>query len=324
MRLLLGSDALGRRLDQALVAELARHGRPCTRSQLARAFAAGLVRGAGGAPLKASRVVDAAVEVEVELPAPEPLRATPEALPLAVVFEDEHLLVVDKPAGMVVHAGPGHARGTLVNAVLHHLGLSAEALPVLPGNDATRPGIVHRLDRDTSGLLVIARHMQAQEGLAAQFRQHALRRRYLGVVRDVPGFSEKTVRTLHARDPVDRRRFTWEVAEGRVAVTHVRVERRLVGAAVLGFRLETGRTHQIRMHCKMLGHPILGDELYGGLGGHARIRALAGGLGRHALHAAELGFRHPITGAELFFESPLPPDLSDLIAALAEPAGERP
>lgn len=271
---------------------------------------------AGGAVLKASRVVDAAVEVEVELQAPEPLNATPEALPLTVVFEDDHLLVIDKPAGMVVHAGPGHSHGTLVNAVLYHLGLGADALPVLPGNDATRPGIVHRLDRDTSGLLVVAKHMQAQEGLAAQFRRHSLRRRYLGVVRDAPAFAEKTLRTGHARDPVDRRRFTWDAVDGRRAVTHVRVVQRLAGAAALEFQLETGRTHQIRMHCRMLGHPIVGDVLYGGLGGPPPIRELAEGLGRHALHAAVLGFRHPMSGAELDFTSPLPPELRALIVAL--------
>ncbi|MFZ6182021.1 RluA family pseudouridine synthase [Nannocystis pusilla] len=321
MRLHLGTDAIGRRLDQALVAELARRGSPCTRSQLARAFAAGKVCAAGGGALKASRLVDAEVEVEVELQAPEPLHATPEALPLQVVFEDEHLLVIDKPAGMVVHAGPGHSHGTLVNAVLHHLGIGAELLPVLPGNDATRPGIVHRLDRDTSGLLVVAKHMQAQEGLAAQFRRHSLRRRYLGVVRDAPAFAEKTLRTGHARDPIDRRRFTWDASDGRRAVTHLRTLQRLTGAALLEFRLETGRTHQIRMHCRMLGHPIVGDALYGGLGGPPAIRALAEGLGRHALHAAVLGFSHPISGAELDFESPLPPELQGLVAALggAEP-----
>ena len=280
------------------------------------------MRAVGGAALRASRVVDAEVEVELELLAPEPLHATAEALPLEVVFEDEDLLVIDKPAGMVVHAGPGHARGTLVNAVLHHLGIGAEALPVLPGNDATRPGVVHRLDRDTSGLLVVAKHLRAQEGLAAQFRSHSLRRRYLGVVRDVPRFADRTVRTGHARDPVDRRRFTWDAAGGRRAVTHVRVEQPLVGAAVLGFQLETGRTHQIRMHCRMLGHPIVGDALYGGLGGHARIRALAEGLGRHALHAAVLGFRHPISGAELDFDSALPPELQALVAALTDAGPE--
>lgn len=270
----------------------------------------------GGATVKASKLVDAEVEVEVELVAPEPLNATPEALPLQVVFEDEHLLVIDKSAGMVVHAGPGHPNGTLVNAVLHHVGADAEELPVLPGNDATRPGVVHRIDRDTSGLLVVAKHMRAQEGLAAQFRGHTLRRRYIGIVRGVPGFVTRTIRTLHGRDPNDRRRFTWEVDEGRIAVTHARLSRRLAGAAELEFRLETGRTHQIRMHCKMIGCPIVGDALYGGLGGPAPIRELAEGLGRHALHAASLGFRHPLSGEELDFTSPLPPELKDLVQAL--------
>ena len=305
------------------MAELARRGQPCSRSQLARAFAAGLVRAPGGAAIKASKLVDAELDLEVELLAPEPLHmAVPEALPLTVVYEDEHLLVIDKPAGMVVHAGPGHSRGTLVNAVLHHVGADeAEELPVLPGNDATRPGIVHRLDRDTSGLLVVARHVRAQEGLAAQFRGHTSRRTYLGVVRGVPGFKDKRVRTLHGRDPGDRRRFTWDVDEGRIAVTHVRVDRALRGAALLEFRLETGRTHQIRMHCKMLGHPILGDALYGGLGGPPPVRELAAGLGRHALHAASLGFAHPVTGAALDFVSPLPPELAALLVALG-PEGQ--
>src|SRR5690606_22598800 len=232
-------------------------------------------------------------------------------------FEEEDLLVIDKPAGMVVHAGPGHSHGTLVNAVLHHLDVGAEALPVLAGNYATRPGVVHRLDRDTSGLLVVAKHLRAQEGLAAQFRSHSLRRRYLGIVRDVPRFTAKTLRTGHARDPIDRRRFTWDAAAKRRAVTHLELVQPLVGAALLGFQLETGRTHQIRMHCRMLGHPIVGDALYGGLGGPARIRALAAGLGRHALHAAVLGFRHPLSGVELDFNSPLPPELAALVAALA-------
>lgn len=266
--------------------------------------------------MKASKLVDAEIEVEVELVAPEPLDATPEALPLRVVFEDEHLLVIDKPARMVVHAGPGHASGTLVNAVLYHVGAEAEELPVLPGNDATRPGVVHRIDRDTSGLVVVAKHMRAQEGLASQLRAHTMRRRYLGVVRGVPDFATRTIRSLHGRDPRDRRRFTWEVSDGRVAVTHARALRGLAGAGELEFRLETGRTHQIRMHCKMIGLPIVGDALYGGLGGPEPLRSLAAGLGRHALHAASLGFTHPITGVEIDLESPLPPELVELIGAL--------
>lgn len=316
VRIVLGDEALGLRLDAALVAALQRQGRSCSRSQLARAFAAGQVRVGGVPAAKPARIVDAAVEVELELDEPAPVQAVAEDLPLRVVYEDAELLVIDKPAGMVVHAGPGHERGTLVNAVLHHLGKRAAELPVLRGNDATRPGIVHRLDRDTSGLIVVARTERAQEGLAAKFRVHDLRRRYLGVVWGAPGFTKKSLRTRHGRDPGDRRRFSPHVDEGREAVTHLQVLRTLRDAALLEFMLETGRTHQIRMHCRMLGHPIVADAMYGGMGGPPSRRALAAALGRHALHAAQLGFRHPVSGVELDFESPLPPDLQGLLAQL--------
>lgn len=316
IRVDLGPEALGQRLDAALVAELQRQGRTCTRSQLARAFAAGGVRVAGVVARKPGRVVDAALAIEVELQVSEPVRATPEELPLVVVHEDADLLVIDKPAGMVVHAGPGHERGTLVNAVLHHLGVSAADLPTLPGNDDSRPGIVHRLDRDTSGLIVVAKNERAQEGLAAQFRVHDLRRWYLGVIWGAPGFASKTLRTRHGRDPGDRRRFSPHVDEGREAVTHLRVKQRLADAALIECRLETGRTHQIRMHCRLLGHPIVGDALYGGLGGPPLRREISAALGRHALHAAHLGFTHPRTGAAVDFDAPLPADLRGLISRL--------
>ncbi len=318
IRVALGSEALGQRLDAALVAELQRQGWTCTRSQLSRAFAAGLVRVAGVAARKPGRIVDVAAEIEVELPVAEPLQARPEELPLVVVHEDADLLVIDKPAGMVVHAGPGHDSGTLVNAVLHHLGVTAAELPTLPGNDDSRPGIVHRLDRDTSGLIVVAKNERAQEGLAAQFRVHDLRRMYLGVIWGAPGFAARTLRTRHGRDPGDRRRFSPHVDEGREAVTHLLVKQRFVDAALLECRLETGRTHQIRMHCRLLGHPIVGDALYGGLGGPPRRREISAALGRHALHAAHLGFKHPRTGKDVDFESPLPEELRGLISRLSE------
>ena len=316
LRVALGRQALGQRLDAALVAELQRQGQACTRSQISRAFAAGLVRVAGVAARKPARIVDVAVEVEVDLASNEPAQATAEDLPLVVVHEDGDLLVIDKPAGMVVHAGPGHDSGTLVNAVLHHLGVTAADLPTLPGNDDSRPGIVHRLDRDTSGLIVVAKNERAQEGLAAQFRVHDLRRKYLGVIWGAPGFAARTLRTRHGRDPGDRRRFSPHVDEGREAITHLLVKQRFKDAALIECRLETGRTHQIRMHCRLLGHPIVGDALYGGLGGPAPRRAIAAALGRHALHAAHLGFKHPGTGKEVDFVSPLPPDLCRLIAQL--------
>jgi len=318
IRVALGSEALGQRLDAALVAELQRQGWTCTRSQLSRAFAAGLVRVAGVAARKPGRIVDVAAEIEVELPVTEPQQAKAEELPLVVVHEDADLLVIDKQAGMVVHAGPGHDHGTLVNAVLHHLGVTAAELPTLPGNDDSRPGIVHRLDRDTSGLIVVAKNERAQEGLAAQFRVHDLRRKYLAVIWGAPGFACKTLRTRHGRDPGDRRRFSPHVDEGREAVTHLLVKQRFVDAALLECQLETGRTHQIRMHCRLLGHPIVGDALYGGLGGPARRREISAALGRHALHAAHLGFKHPRTGKDVDFESPLPAELRGLISQLSE------
>ena len=218
---------------------------------------------------------------------------------------------------MVVHAGPGHPRGTLVNAVLHHLGARADDLPVLPGNDATRPGIVHRLDRDTSGLLVIAKHARAQEGLAVQFREHTIRREYLGIVEGAPDFESRRIETLHGRDPRDRRRFSPEVARGRKAITQAAVEMRFADeAALLRFTLSTGRTHQIRMHARHLGHPIVGDALYGRRPASPRLRALVDDLGRHALHAAILGVDHPITRARIELASPLPPELQALVEGL--------
>lgn len=303
------------RCDRALVRALEAVGHACTRSQLARAFEAGDVR-AGGRPLKPGVRVERRLEVEVRLPRPEPLRAEPEALPLAVIHEDDELLVVDKSAGMVVHSGPGHPRGTLVNAVLHHLGVPAEGLPVLPGNDATRPGIVHRLDRDTSGVIVIAKHAAAQEALAAQFRVHALRRRYLGVVEGVPPWDELRVDTGHARDPSDRRRFAPREDASRRAITELRVVERLRGASVLAFTLQTGRTHQIRMHARHLGFPILGDALYGRTPRDPHVKAAVERLSRHALHAELLELEHPRDARLVCWTAPLPAELRALIEAL--------
>ena len=210
--------------------------------------------------------------------------------------------------------------------MLHHLGARADELPVLPGNDATRPGIVHRLDRDTSGLLVVAKHARAQEGLAAQFRRHDLERAYLGLLAGEPSWRTRTVDTLHGRDPADRRRFSPNVSQGRRAITHMQVEQGMGQASLVQFTLETGRTHQIRMHAAWLGHPILGDAIYGGLppgpgsGGRAEtppwLRKRLQDIDRHALHAAVLGFVHPITGAPMRFESPLPAELAALLEDL--------
>ncbi len=320
LRVHLCGAALGQRLDQALVVALGECGLMCTRSQLRRAFDAGTIRRAGGEHrLKPSLRLEVPIDVEVRLCAAPPLRAEPEALPLQVVYEDADLLVVDKAAGMVVHAGPGHPRGTLVNAVLYHLGAAADDLPVLPGNDATRPGIVHRLDRDTSGLLVIAKHERAQEGLAVQFREHTIRREYLAIVSGAPEFESIEVATLHGRDPRNRRRYSPDVDRGRRAQSSFRVEARYGDrAALLRCVLATGRTHQIRMHARHLGLPIIGDALYGRPAKSPQVRALGNALGRHALHAEVLGVDHPCGGDRIELRSSLPPELAGLVAALAD------
>jgi 23S rRNA pseudouridine1911/1915/1917 synthase len=306
----LSAAAIGQRVDRALVEALAQQGHPITRSQLARSFAAGLVRSEGH-HLKPGTKLERACVVELELLDAEPLaHAFAEAIALTIVHEDRSLLVIDKPAGMVVHAGPGHARGSLVNAVLHHLG--SVSLPVLPGNGPERPGLVHRLDRDTSGLIMVAKTMPALACLAEQLRAHTIERAYLGVVLGDPSWDTLRVETRHGRDPTDRRRFSPEHGE-RQAVTNIAVLHRLGGhASVLRFVLETGRTHQIRMHARHVGHPIFADALYGRHPRDARLRKLADELGRHALHAAVLGFDHP-DGERLRFESQLPPELERLI-----------
>ena len=295
---------MGQRFDVALVEALAAKGVEVTRSRLAKSFAAGKVR-VGGKPVKPGWIVEASVAVEVELVESPLLSAEPEDLPLSVVHEDEAVLVVDKPAGMVVHPSVGHEHGTLVSAVLHHLGVDAPALPVLPGNDETRPGIVHRIDKDTSGLIVLAKTAAAQGFLAKQFEAHSIERRYVGVVRGEPSFKTRTAETAHTRDPADRRRFA-PGPSGRRAVTHFEVVEILSSAAVVHCTLETGRTHQIRMHARWLGHPIVGDALYG------RPHP---GLDRHALHAELLGFDHP-AGGHVRFTAPLPPELVSLIESL--------
>lgn len=287
-----------------------------SRSALRVSFDAGEVT-VDGRRLKPSLEVAGPMLVSVVLHPPAPLRAVPEPVPLSVLFEDADLLVVDKPAGIVVHPSAGHAGGTLVNGVLHHLGLGADGLPVLPGNDATRPGVVHRLDRDTSGAMVFTKTPVAAASLAAQFQAHSIERRYLGVLSAAPDFELQTLDTPHNRDPAERKRFApVQGGSSRRAVTHVKIVERMSTAALAHFTLETGRTHQIRMHARHLGAPIFGDGLYGKPPRDETRRGLWTRLGRHALHAELLGFEHPRSGVVVRFNSPLPPELEALIAAL--------
>jgi 23S rRNA pseudouridine1911/1915/1917 synthase len=270
----------------------------------------------------------------LDLPPPEPAAPEPEDIPLAIVFEDAHLLVIDKAAGMAMHPAPGAMRGTLVHAVLHHC---RGALSGIGG--IARPGIVHRIDKDTTGLVVVAKSDIAHVGLAEQFARHTIERAYFAVTRGAPPARSGTIDARLARSPDDRRKMAVvrnpDSASGKRAITHywiVETFGRLAGApvghpaaALVECRLETGRTHQIRAHLGHVGAPLLGDPMYGkfrGLkieGAGAAVEAAqdaARAFPRQALHAALLGFTHPVTRAELRFESPLPPDMRDLLAAL--------
>ena len=315
-------DDAGERLDRVL----ARLAPALSRTRIQRLVAEGQVSLGGRVVGDAAGRVNAGEVYTLLLPPPEPAAPVPEDLPLDIVYEDEHLVVVDKPAGLVVHPAPGHASGTLVNALLHHCGASLSGI-----GGVRRPGIVHRIDKDTSGLLVVAKSDAAHKGLAAQFADHGrtgpLERAYLAFVWGVPEARGKVDAPID-RHPTHRQKMAVRAA-GRHAVTHWEVVRTFAGkagaevASLLECRLETGRTHQIRVHMAHAGHPLLGDELYGqGFRTKESLlpdaaRALLAGLGRQALHAARLGFAHPVTGQTLSFESPLPPDLAALAEALA-------
>lgn len=246
------------------------------------------------------------------LPEPTPAHNIAQEIPLTIVYEDEHLLVVDKPAGLVVHPAAGNLDGTLVNALLHHCGGSLSGI-----GGVARPGIVHRIDKDTSGLLVVAKHDRAHEGLAKQFADHSIDRRYLAIVSDSPRLMEGSVDAFLARSSGDRRKVAIvEEGRGKRAVTHWKKLKELKGAALVECRLETGRTHQVRVHMASIGHPLVGDPVYGRTRrAHKQLlRDLK--FHRQALHAAHLGFVHPITKSRLSFESALPSDMQQLFSAL--------
>ena len=243
---------------------------------------------------------------------PEPAHNRPQDIPLTIAYEDEHLLVVDKPAGLVVHPAAGNRERTLVNALLHHC---AGRLSGIGG--VARPGIVHRIDKDTSGLLVVAKTDVAHEGLARQFAAHSIDRRYLAIVNGVPKAAAGAVDAPLARSSHDRKKIAIvEGARGKRAVTHWQRLKVLEDAALVECRLETGRTHQVRVHMASIGHPLLGDPVYGR--GKSVHRQLLNQLDFHrqALHAAGLGFTHPVTKAHLSFESALPSDMQELFTAL--------
>jgi len=294
--------AAGERLDRFLGAVAA----VGTRSQAKQLLDAGRVRLDGGA-CKAARPLKSGERIEVVLPPPPPAGVAPEALPLAVLWEDADVLAVDKPPGMVVHPAPGARRGTLVAALLHRLGS-------LPGVDPERPGIVHRLDRDTSGVLLVARTPPALAALARQFHDRTVDKRYVAVVHGRMGRERGVIDRPIGRDP-HARRMSVRGRRRRAAVTRFEVVERLAGATLLALYPETGRTHQLRVHLAAAGHPIVGDRVYGPRA-QARAAAVLGAFGRQALHAESIAFTHPTSGARVTVRAPLPADMAGLLAAL--------
>lgn len=327
-------EGLSDRLDKAL-ALCAPEQAALSRSRLAKLIAEGAVRGPSG-PVTDGKARAESGDYLVEIGAPETLEARPEAIPLAIAYEDDELIVVDKPAGMVVHPAPGAPSGTLVNALLHHC---ADSLSGIGG--AARPGIVHRIDKETSGLLVVAKTDRAHQGLARQFADHSAHRRYLALahglidpadarLRGLPGLGFEPggvlrIATLLGRHPTDRQRQAVSFQNGRHAVTRARLLETFgtpPAVMLVECRLETGRTHQIRVHMAHAGLGLVGDPVYGG-NRRASARALGddaaaavAAFPRQALHAAELGFQHPVSGEALAFSSPPPPDMAGLLAKL--------
>jgi 23S rRNA pseudouridine1911/1915/1917 synthase len=267
-----------------------------TRSQLKRLIEAGLAL-VDGAPCRPAKKLAPGQGVELRIPPPEPLSARPEPMDLDIRYEDEHLVVVNKPQGLVVHPAPGHPTGTLVNGLLHGRATA--------GGDPLRPGIVHRLDRDTSGLIVVAKDDRTHAGLALQFQEHTIDRRYQALVCGAPP-REGVWSTLHGRSPRDRKRFSSRVTRGRRAVSRFAVVERFSGAALLRVTLETGRTHQVRVHCADHGFPVLGDPWYGPRRIAPPIREIHNQLPGQALHAELLGFDHPVTGERVELTSAPP------------------
>ncbi len=295
----------GWRLDRALAASID----TLSRERLKALISTGRVR-MGEALLRdpAAKTLEGAT-LEVDVPAATPAHNVAQDLKLNIVFEDEHLLIVDKPAGLVVHPAAGNPDGTLVNALLHHC---AGRLSGIGG--VARPGIVHRIDKDTSGLLVVAKTDPAHEGLSALFARHDIDRRYLAIVAGLPLGAGKVDAPL-ARSPHDRKKVAI-MPRGKHAITHYTLLDPLRHAALVECRLETGRTHQVRVHMASIGHPLLGDQTYGRARPEHRDLLKRLDFRRQALHAARLGFIHPVTKAALAFESRMPRDMQDLFTAL--------
>jgi 23S rRNA pseudouridine1911/1915/1917 synthase len=321
-------EAAGTRLDAYLAGAVA----DLSRSRAKTLVLGGRVAIGGATIVEARRPVNSGETVTIDLPPPVPAEPAGEAIPLDVLYEDDDLIVIDKPAGLVVHPAAGNHDGTLVNALIAHCGASLSGI-----GGVMRPGIVHRLDKDTTGLMVVAKNDRAHAGLAAQFADHGrtgpLERGYLALVWGAPARYEGTIEAALGRSQKNREKIEIKREGGRHAITHYRIEARYGTdardplAALVECRLETGRTHQIRVHLAAIGNPVVGDRLYGA-GFATKVtrlpepaRSLAAAFPRQALHAYLLGFEHPATGEEMRFEREPPADMAALIEALAAIAG---
>jgi 23S rRNA pseudouridine1911/1915/1917 synthase len=297
----------GWRLDRALADAVP----TLSRERLKALISSGAVADVEGALARdPARKAKAGDTFTVTVPLPIPAHNEAQDIPLNVVFEDEHLIVIDKPAGLVVHPAAGNLDGTLVNALLHHCGGSLSGI-----GGVARPGIVHRIDKDTSGLMVAAKTDRAHEGLAKQFAAHSIDRRYHAIAGGHLRLLEGSVDAPLARSPQNRKKVAI-VQGGKRAVTHWRKVRELCDATLVECRLETGRTHQVRVHMASIGHPLLGDPVYGRTKPAHRALLETLGFKRQALHAARLGFIHPVNSNALAFDSEMPADMQELFSHL--------
>lgn len=303
----IADNANGLRLDRALADAVP----TLSRERIKALIADGKVRNAAGVPIRdPSAKAAGGAAFEIEIPLPTPAHNEAQDIPLQIVFEDDYLIVIDKPAGLVVHPAAGNFDGTLVNALLHHCGGSLSGI-----GGVARPGIVHRIDKDTSGLMVAAKTDRAHEGLAKQFAAHSIDRRYRAIVGGHPAPPAGKIDAPLARSPANRKKIAI-VAGGKRAVTHYRTIQPLRDAALVECRLETGRTHQVRVHMASIGHALLGDPVYGRPKESRRALLKQLEFNRQALHAAHLGFIHPITSAALAFDSKMPDDMQELFSSL--------
>lgn len=297
------------RLDKALADATA-----LSRARVQVLIADGMVEVGGAYAASPSQKVAPGTSFRMAVPAAAEAEARPQAIPLDIAYEDDHLIVINKPAGMVVHPAAGNPDGTLVNALLHHCEGSLSGI-----GGVARPGIVHRIDKDTSGLLVVAKSDAAHEGLAAQFAEHSVHRRYIAVCAGHPNPAEGTIDARIGRSDANRKKMAVldkNSSRGKHAITHYKTLKRLDSSAMIECRLETGRTHQVRVHCASIGHALLGDPLYGKTPKELKSLLTSLGFARQALHAAELGFLHPISSQELRFTADLPDDMQELIDEL--------